>query len=99
MKSSARTAAPAPHDRAAMRADLLRLIALLRPYWWWMAAGAALSLGTVLANVALMAVAGWFIASMALAGVTHLAFDYFTPAALIRACAIIRTGGVTSSVS
>jgi len=93
MKPSDRTAAPTPHDRAATRADLLRLIALLRPYWWWMAAGAALSLGTVLANVALMAVAGWFIASMALAGVTHLAFDYFTPAALIRACAIIRTGG------
>ncbi|WP_395069127.1 thiol reductant ABC exporter subunit CydC [Paraburkholderia silvatlantica] len=93
MKSSARTAAPAPHDRAVMHADLVRLIALLRPYWWWMAAGAALSLGTVLANVALMAVAGWFIASMALAGMTHLAFDYFTPAALIRTCAIIRTGG------
>ncbi|MFT0172172.1 thiol reductant ABC exporter subunit CydC [Paraburkholderia mimosarum] len=93
MKPSDRTAAPTPHDRAVTRADLRRLIVLLRPYWWWMAAGAALSLGTVLANVALMAVAGWFIASMALAGATHLAFDYFTPAALIRACAIIRTGG------
>jgi len=77
----------------AARGNLLRLIALFRPYWRWMAAGAALSLATVLANVALMAIAGWFIASMALAGVTHLAFDYFTPAALIRACAIVRTGG------
>jgi ATP-binding cassette subfamily C protein CydC len=66
---------------------------LFRPYWRWMAAGAALSLATLLANVALMAIAGWFIASMALAGLAHVAFDYFTPAALIRACAIIRTTG------
>ena len=90
MRATARAVA---HDGATARADLLRLIALYRPYWWWMAAGSLLSLATVLANVALMAVAGWFIASMALAGVAHLAFDYFTPAALIRACAIIRTGG------
>ncbi|WP_244314769.1 thiol reductant ABC exporter subunit CydC [Paraburkholderia unamae] len=80
-------------DAAVACADLRRLIALFRPYWLWMAAGAALSLATMLANVALMAIAGWFIASMALVGVTHLAFDYFTPAALIRACAIVRTGG------
>ncbi|SDC81461.1 thiol reductant ABC exporter subunit CydC [Paraburkholderia lycopersici] len=93
MKTIPRTAQPATDDRAVARADLRRLLALFRPYWSWMAAGAALSLATVLANVALMAVAGWFIASMALAGVTHLAFDYFTPAALIRACAIVRTGG------
>lgn len=93
MKAIPRAAQPATDDGAVARADLRRLIALFRPYWSWMAAGAALSLATVLANVALMAVAGWFIASMALAGVTHLAFDYFTPAALIRACAIVRTGG------
>jgi ATP-binding cassette, subfamily C, bacterial CydC len=75
------------------RADLRRLIALLWPYWRWMAAGAAVSLATLLANVALMAISGWFIATMALAGITHVAFDYFTPAALIRACAIVRTAG------
>lgn len=93
MKATPRISQPAMDDGAVARADLWRLIALFRPYWLWMAAGAALSLATVLANVALMAIAGWFIASMALAGVTHLAFDYFTPAALIRACAIVRTGG------
>ncbi|MGF6267259.1 ATP-binding cassette subfamily C protein CydC [Paraburkholderia youngii] len=76
------------------RADLARLIMLFRPYWRWMALGAGVSLLTLLANVALMAIAGWFIASMALAGMTQVAaFDYFTPAAAIRACAIVRTAG------
>jgi ATP-binding cassette, subfamily C, bacterial CydC len=93
MKMPVRVTQSAKLESATARADLLRLIVLFRPYWWWMAAGAALSLATVLANVALMAIAGWFIASMALAGVTHIAFDYFTPSALIRACAIIRTIG------
>lgn len=93
MNTPVHATAQAKRESATARADLLRLIALFRTYWWWMAAGAALSVATVLANVALMAIAGWFIASMALAGVTHIAFDYFTPSALIRACAIIRTGG------
>jgi ATP-binding cassette subfamily C protein CydC len=78
---------------ASAIADLRRLLLLFRPYWRWMVAGAALSFAMLLANVALMAIAGWFIASMALAGVTHAAFDYFTPAALIRGCAIVRTVG------
>jgi ATP-binding cassette subfamily C protein CydC len=38
-------------------------------------------------------VSGWFIAAMALAGVSGAVFDYFTPAALIRGLAIARTGG------
>ncbi|PMS11479.1 thiol reductant ABC exporter subunit CydC [Trinickia caryophylli] len=75
------------------RADFRRLVSLFRPYWRWMAAGAAVSLATLLANVALMAISGWFIASMALAGIAQAAFDYFTPAAAIRACAIVRTAG------
>jgi ATP-binding cassette subfamily C protein CydC len=79
-------------QRQAWR-DLLRLFALFLPYWHWIAAGALLSLVTLLANVALMAVSGWFIASMALAGLTGTAINYFTPAALIRGMAIIRTAG------
>ena len=75
------------------RADLIRLVLLFRPYWKWMALGAVVSLATLLANVALMAISGWFIASMALAGIARTAFDYFTPAATIRACAIVRTLG------
>ncbi|KDB08652.1 ABC transporter, CydDC cysteine exporter (CydDC-E) family, permease/ATP-binding protein CydC [Burkholderia sp. lig30] len=75
------------------RADFARLVALFRPYWKWMAAGIAVSLVTLIGNVALMAIAGWFITSMALAGINHVAIDYFTPAAMIRGCAIVRTGG------
>jgi len=80
-------------DAAQGRRDLLRMLKLFAPYWQWMVAGALLSLVTVLANVALMAVSGWFIASMALAGLAGAAINYFTPAALIRGLAIARTIG------
>lgn len=73
--------------------DLYRLVLLLKPYWGWMALSALLSLVTVLANVALMATSGWFITAMALAGVAGVSMNYFTPAAMIRAFAITRTGG------
>ena len=72
---------------------LLRLLTLYRPYWGWLILGCALGLITLLANVALMGVSGWFITAMGLAGVAGASLDYFSPAALIRACAILRTGG------
>jgi ATP-binding cassette subfamily C protein CydC len=55
--------------------------------------GGLLAFATLLANVTLMAISGWFIAAMALAGVAGTSINYFTPAAIIRACAIIRTLG------
>jgi len=73
--------------------DLWRLLPLLRPFSGWIALGILLSLATLIANVALMAVAGWFVAAMAVAGAAGVAMNYFTPAAIIRACAIVRTGG------
>jgi ATP-binding cassette subfamily C protein CydC len=73
--------------------DLWRLARLLRPYAGWMLLGVLLSLATLIANVTLMAVSGWFIASMAVAGAAGVSMNYFTPAAIIRACAILRTGG------
>ncbi len=75
------------------RADFWRLVKLFAPYRGWMAAGAVLALATLLANVGLMAVSGWFIAAMALTGLAGATMDYFTPAALIRFFAIVRTGG------
>lgn len=72
---------------------LLRLLRVLRPYWGWMALGAFVSAVTLLANVGLMAVAGWFIAAMALAGAAGALMNYFLPSALIRLFAILRTGG------
>ncbi|HKK04976.1 MAG TPA: thiol reductant ABC exporter subunit CydC [Gammaproteobacteria bacterium] len=72
---------------------LLRLTRLFRPYWRWMALGTLLALVVVLANMALLGVAGWFIAAMAAAGAAGGTMNYFTPAAAIRAFAIARTGG------
>jgi len=73
--------------------DLARLLALFGPYWRWMTLAVVLSLAAVFANVGLMAVSGWFIAAMGLAGAVGASMNYFTPAAAIRALAIVRTGG------
>jgi ATP-binding cassette subfamily C protein CydC len=72
---------------------LWRLVKLLTPYKWWMLLGIFLSSLTLLANIVLMGVSGWFITSMALAGLAEVSMNYFSPAALIRAAAIIRTAG------
>ncbi|MCK9539380.1 thiol reductant ABC exporter subunit CydC [Dokdonella sp.] len=80
---------PAP----ATPALLWRLLAVMRTHWGWMALGIALSLVSTLAGIGLLAVAGWFIASMGLAGISGAAINYFTPSALIRAFALLRIGG------
>lgn len=59
----------------------------------WMLLGLLLALLTSLANIALLALSGWFISAMALAGVAGFSMNYFTPAALIRLSAIVRTAG------
>lgn len=82
-----------PIDREQAWADLRRLLVLYLPYRKWMFWGALAAFATVLANVALMATSGWFIAQMALVGLAGAAMNYFTPAAFIRAMAIARTGG------
>lgn len=72
---------------------LLQLLAMYRPFYGWMALGVLASLATTLANITLMAVSGWFITSMALAGAAQVSMNYFTPAAVIRGAAIVRTAG------
>ncbi len=73
---------------------LCRLLKLFRPYWAWMLLGVCLSLMTILANVSLLALAGWFITMMAIAGAAGTTeVNYFTPAAAIRGFAITRTAG------
>ena len=79
-----------------MRDDLkllARLLGLSRRHWGWMALGVMLSSVTVIANIGLLAVAGWFLAAMAVAGATGILINYFLPAALIRLFAILRAGG------
>jgi ATP-binding cassette subfamily C protein CydC len=73
--------------------DFLRLVRLIKPYWKAMALGVIISFATLITNVGLMAVSGWFIAAMALAGLAGVSMNYFTPAALIRTFAIVRTVG------
>ncbi|MBK5939793.1 amino acid ABC transporter ATP-binding/permease protein [Halochromatium roseum] len=73
--------------------ELIRLWQLFQPYRGWMLGGFAVALITLLANVALMAISGWFITAMAVAGAAGVAMNYFAPAALIRASAIGRTAG------
>ena len=73
--------------------DFLRVLSLMRPQAGWMALSIALSALATLAHAALMATSGWFITAMAAAGIAGVSMNYFTPAAMIRAFAIVRTGG------
>ncbi|SDB08075.1 ATP-binding cassette, subfamily C, CydC [Desulfonatronum thiosulfatophilum] len=69
------------------------LLSMARAKWPWLLLGMACSVVTVLANMALLTVAAWFLASMALAGASGTLFNYFLPAATIRSLAIVRTIG------
>ena len=71
--------------------DLRQLLKLARPWRMRMAIGIALSVIVILSNVGLLALSGWFIASMALAGVGAMTLEFFTPAAAIRGLAVLRT--------
>lgn len=56
--------------------DLCHLLRLARPWRFRMAVGILLSVIVILSNVALLALSGWFITSMALAGVGSLALEF-----------------------
>lgn len=73
--------------------DMSRLLKLAWPYRTWLLASLGLSLATLLSNVGLLALSGWFIAAMALAGISGVPINYHYPAAGIRALAILRTIG------
>lgn len=66
---------------------------VIRPMLPMAAVGLLLATVTAFAQIALLAVSGWFIAAMALAGAAGLAMNYFSPAAIIRGLAITRTAG------
>jgi len=72
---------------------LVRLMKLLKPQLPLMLLGTFLSIITVMANIGLLAVSGWFITIMAIAGLSGVTANYFTPAAIIRFLAIVRTAG------
>lgn len=60
----------------------------------WFVAGIAASAATILTGIALLGLAGWFIAATALAGLAGagLSFNFFAPSAGIRFLALARTG-------
>ena len=72
---------------------LRRLLRLMRPQARWMALAAGLSALATLAHAALLATSGWFITAMAMAGLAGVLINYFAPAAMIRAFAIVRILG------
>lgn len=72
---------------------LLRFIQLAKPHWHWLLGGILLSVTVLAANALLMALSGWFIASMAVAGASGAAFNFFFSSAGIRFLAITRTVG------
>lgn len=71
--------------------DLRHLLQLARPWRLRMALGIGLSVVVILSNVTLLALSGWFITSMALAGMGVLTLEFFAPAAAIRGLAVLRT--------
>lgn len=71
----------------------LRILGLSRGVRRRLALGAAIALAVIAANIALLSLAGWFITAMAAAGLAGATLNYFTPAAGIRAFAIVRTLG------
>jgi len=90
---AAQPSASEPASPRPPRSPVRRLLALLGVHRAWLTGGAALAFLAAIAAIGLMAVSGWFIAAMALAGVSGAAINYYTPAAAIRACAIARSGG------
>ncbi len=71
--------------------NFIRLLKLCKPHAGMLLLGAFLSTLTVLANVGLLAISGWFLAAMAAAGIASVHMNYFTPAGVIRFLAIVRT--------
>jgi ATP-binding cassette subfamily C protein CydC len=72
---------------------IVRFLKISRSQWPWMTAGIVLGVVVIAANTLLMALSGWFIASMAVSGSSGAAFNYFFPSAGIRFLAIARTVG------
>ncbi|RMG34978.1 MAG: thiol reductant ABC exporter subunit CydC [Gammaproteobacteria bacterium] len=96
LRGAVPSAGPVRRAAARSRGDppvIGRLLRLYRPHLGWLALGTLLALATLLANIGLLTLSGWFIAAMAAAGLTGTAINYFTPAAIIRGLAMIRTGG------
>lgn len=81
------------HHKINSISIFIRLSRLFRPHLLFIVLGIFLSIFTILANVSLMAVSGWFLASMAVAGIAKITMDYRTPSEAIRVLAVSRALG------
>lgn len=79
--------------RASNIAIFIRLSKLFKPHWKLIVLGIFLSIVTVISSVGLIALSGWFLASMAVAGVAKVSMNYFTPSGGIRMLALTRAFG------
>lgn len=68
-----------------------RLLSLARPWRGRMLLGIGFSFLTLLSNLALLTLSGWFITAMALSGLSLMRIEFFAPAAAIRGLAVLRT--------
>ena len=76
--------------------SLLPFLKLLWPHRGWVMLAMFFTLLTLLANIGLLALSGWFLSASAVAGLSVASaymFDIFTPSAGIRAFAVARTAG------
>ncbi len=71
--------------------DIFRFARLYQPQALEICAGLTLAFAALGAGIALLAVSGWFIAAMGLAGAATVSMNYFSPAAIIRGLSILRT--------
>ncbi len=81
------------HTNQRSGKEFFRLVSLMKPEWKWLLLGVLCSVLTLAANAALLALAAWFLACMALAGASGIPFNYHLPAGWIRTLALVRTGG------
>ena len=70
---------------------MLEFIGLMKGQYKAALLGIFVSVLASLSSMALMATAGWFLTAMALAGFAGYALDIFTPSAMIRMFALLRT--------
>ncbi|MBE1236430.1 thiol reductant ABC exporter subunit CydC [Phaeovibrio sulfidiphilus] len=69
------------------------LLNLLSGHWLWSLVGVFFAIVCAFGNIALLVISGWFLTGMAAAGLSAGTFNYLVPAAIIRACSILRSGG------
>lgn len=70
---------------------LLPFLRLFRRQWLMMSLGMLLTVITLAAGIGLLSLSGWFLSAAAVAGLTGVTMNYFTPAGGVRGFSIART--------